>query len=204
MDNNESNTFKGLFTSDIEQLSKMTYEEAEAKHKQWEQAGKAGPSPMGQWAVWHNLLPLCEKKWKDGDSRGLFEGLHFCGESNIPLPNWCSLAITKAFFKMDSYEIRTWDEVFSVPLKGRKLPDLRRQKYIKGPSIHHMLEKVEQGQGIEDAAMETAAFYHISDRCLIDWYYEHLKQYPITRILTNHGWEEAPTNPHERKKSDKT
>ncbi|PVY78193.1 hypothetical protein C8D92_102233 [Tamilnaduibacter salinus] len=179
----------GYLQEAMESLESWSLEEAIEIGEECVRSGVCDDSPAHQWSVWKNWLPPLEKRWQEGDSKALFEALSMCGEQGLPMPPWCVDAVQDASSKIKSFEVRNWNEIFAAPHKGRRIHDLKREANIKPPAIRQVLSLRERENPVPvmEALSHVAGEYAVSMEKLREWYYEYLKTFPITTLITDAG-----------------
>ena len=179
----------GHLQAAMDEIEAWSADEAYQQDEEWKKNGNADTWPLHQWGIWHNWLPKLQKEWVDGDSKALMKAIACCGQYGLPLPHWCTAAMQTAVKKLDSLEVRNWSEIFPEPYKGRRMHDLRREASTKIPAVKEVLDLRERPDqiGIEEALTQVADRYAVSMEKLREWYYEFLKEFPVTEILTEKG-----------------
>lgn len=185
---NENYQRYGLLQGGIDQLEHWDSEDAQNADENWRKSGMKGCSPLTQWATWHKLLPPLQAEYEAGDSTALFRAISYCHSYGLPLPHWCGKAVSVGLGKVERAEARGWDGVFGSPMKGRRLPDLKRERATRIPAVHTALESIDAGHPVEATLRQTANEYAISYELLRRWYFEHCKRYPITEELREDGY----------------
>jgi hypothetical protein len=181
----------GYLQKTINDLESWTLDQARARGDIWINQGQGeGNSPTGQWAAWNNWLPLLEKRWKEGDSLALLEALAICAKYTLPMPPWCGDEVLAANRKVGSFEARSWSDLFPELHKGRRLHDLKRESKIKQAAINEVLDIRERGsigEPITDTFCKVGDKYAVSMEKLRQWYYDDLKKFPVTYLVTDRG-----------------
>lgn len=190
---NDDYEYYGLFQTVIDQLERWTVDDAKQAEADWREAGKKGRDPLGQWMAWNQLIPPLHEKYKAGDSTALFLAISHCHSSGLPLPHWCGKAFSLGLARVESYDARGWDDAFNNPNKGKKLPDLRRERKTRIHAVDAALKKITGGQTVESAFEEIAAEYAVSYELIRRWYYEHCKRSPFTIQMRADGYYKKKT-----------
>jgi hypothetical protein len=179
----------GHLQNAIDDIESWSMDDATQRDEEWKKEGNSDTWPLHQWGIWHNWIPRLQKQWEDGDSKALIKAIASCGQYGLPLPEWCSKAMQEASKKIESLEARTWSDIFPEPHKGRRMHDLRREAATKIPAVKEVLDLRERAEPVEilEALTEVSSRYAVSMEKLREWYYEFLKKFPITEILTEHG-----------------
>lgn len=179
----------GYLQSAMDEIESWSMEQAEERDNEWKKAGNSDTWPLHQWGIWHTWMPLLRKKWEAGDSKALIKAISDCGVYGLPLPDWCNDAMQEASRKLESLEARTWSDVFPEPFKGRRMHDLRREAVIKIPAVKEVLDLRERSEPVEILAAfsEVSVKYAVSMEKLREWYYQFLKDYPVTTVITESG-----------------
>lgn len=179
----------GYLQGAMEDIESWSMDDANQKDAEWKQNGNSEVWPLHQWGIWKNWMPILQREWEAGDSKALIKAISSCGKYGLPLPAWCAEAMREAERKLDALEARNWSDIFPEPFKGRRMHDLRREASTKIPAVKEVLdlrEKTDQ-VGIEEALASVSARYAVSMEKLRAWYYEFLKDYPVTTVITESG-----------------
>ena len=118
------------------------------------------------------------------------EAIDCCGRFRLPLPPWCSAAISNSVGKVQSFTARTWDDALGAAhKKGARLPNLRSEYKNKIPAVAQLLELLESENPITlDAAKEKVSKeYPISVDLLERWFYEFRDKFSVTEEVTTQG-----------------
>jgi hypothetical protein len=70
--------------------------------------------------------------YEAGDKSELLNCLRYCVEGSRPIPDWLRSAFLDATHLVDSYQVRSWDDVFGRPVKkgrGDRRLAYERHKY---------------------------------------------------------------------------
>jgi hypothetical protein len=179
----------GHLQAAMDQIQSWSMDDATQRDAEWKDEGNSETWPLHQWGIWHNWLPKWQKEWVAGDSKALIKAIASCGQYGLPLPHWCSAAMQTANKKLDLLEARNWSDIFPEPYKGRRIHDLRRKATTKIPAVKEVLDLRERPEPvpIEKALMEVSSRYAVSMEKLRDWYYEFLKEFPVTEAITEKG-----------------
>jgi len=110
------------------------------------------------------LLAHTKRELAQGNRRPLLNALGFCLDYDIPIPEWLAEAFSDALSAVDSFEARSWDDVFGKPHHGRKIAAKGRQKKLRmlvwhrvqtlsatRPIDQGLFEQVGKGLGISGA-----------------------------------------------------
>ncbi|MFV0478280.1 MAG: hypothetical protein ACK5ME_10645 [Parahaliea sp.] len=189
----------GIFTDHIRQLESWEYADAKAAEEAWMQrkgisypgTSKAGVSPLGQWHTWTRSLPELEQKYRDshGDFKIIFEAVSECITWRLPVPVWCGVPLRWAYGRVEKFKVRSWDKAFDgPPHKGAKLSNRQVEYEKKIPVICEVLDSVATGRQVKESLEEVAKKNGFSFELVREWYYEHVKQFPVTECLMSDGW----------------
>jgi hypothetical protein len=109
------------------------------------------PAMTGQ----DDILEKGRKRYEAGDKAAIPYSLNHCLINNLPVPPWLSTAFARACYKIDQYEVESWDDVLGKPLKKWQRPDTeRRNKKIAGRLFLKVRERHKAGAAISKSLFE--------------------------------------------------
>jgi hypothetical protein len=187
----------GIFTDQILDFERWTYEDARAAEKEWLKRKEtnlpgsrhAGVSPLVQWHSWTRELPRLRKLFEPtGEFTIVFEAITECINSRLPIPLWCAVPLRSAWGKIDRFEQRSWDEVFGKPHQGKNLNYAQRRRKDMIPIVLDIIDRIDRGAKVQDTLEAVAKKSGVSTGTARGWYYAHRKKFPITETLMSDGW----------------
>ena len=80
---------------------------------------------------YHRFLEKGRKLYEAGDKGALLYYLDFCIRCHVPIPDWLRQAFLDARDAVETFKVKSWDDVFGKPLKkGKRLTTERRKRAI--------------------------------------------------------------------------
>ena len=94
--------------------------------------------------------------------------------TNNPIPEWAQKALIKAVARANTYQIKSWDEVFGRPLeKGKQLAVERRKFGLMDQILERVQQRHEAGESIVKGLFETVGQeFGVSGTVASDIYYD--------------------------------
>lgn len=74
------------------------------------------------------FIDACEALFLSGNKWALMQVINLCAQESKPLPAWAAAAYMEAFKKVQTKEVKSWDDVFgAVLLKGQHRNSLHKK-----------------------------------------------------------------------------
>jgi hypothetical protein len=102
------------------------------------------------------FLERLRQRFEAGDKAMLLYSLNHCLTNNLPIPPWLATAFREACEKGHRLKVKSWDEVFSPPLKkGQQIEAARRKMEKAEPLFDLISERRKAGASINKELFET-------------------------------------------------
>jgi hypothetical protein len=90
------------------------------------------------------------------EAREALNCIRDCFLGNNPIPEWAQKALINAVDRVNSFEVKSWDEVFGRPLeKGRHLRVERRKLAVHRQIFERVRERHKAGESITRGLFES-------------------------------------------------
>jgi hypothetical protein len=90
------------------------------------------------------------KRFEAGDKALLLYCVERCLTHNVPAPAWLKQPFSNVCTAAQTYEIRSWDEVFGRPQKkGQRLKMARRKMEIATDLFWRVMERYDAGEALD-------------------------------------------------------
>jgi hypothetical protein len=163
-------------------ISNWTGEDATRAASQWLENGKPDwlRGPSSQWNSINNIK-TCKKQYLDGDKGAALYALHLCMLDNLPPPKWVQKAFIQAYQTINSYNAKSWDEVFGRPYpKNTQLKARQKRRELSASVYHRISHKLSENPNIP---IDEFLFQTVADELNLyktqvsEYYYFHVKKY---------------------------
>ena len=83
-----------------------------------------------------------ERQYKAGDKRVILHALAqcICSFPSKPVPPWARHVLAAAMYEITMAKVKSWDQVFDKPHKGRKIDQLRQQRQLRSLVTKRVLD----------------------------------------------------------------
>lgn len=111
-------------------------------------------------AIWRALQTVehARRDYEAGDPLALLGAVTICGEYGLLIPEWAAEALSSAFYRVEQFEAKSWDEAFGAPHPKGKHLDRARKSREKGPAIYARIMDIVHDENptppIDDALFE--------------------------------------------------
>ena len=116
----------------------------------------------------------CAGAFSNKQAREALNCISDCFLTDNPVPKWAQEALINAVARAESFEIKSWDEVFGRPLeKGKQLAAKRRKSRLTKPIFERVRERHEAGEPIAKKLFESVGReFAVSSTVASEIYYE--------------------------------
>jgi len=89
-------------------------------------------------------------KHKKGDKRAVLDALSLCLVYDFGIPRWCRKALIVAYAIVDTYEAKSWDDVFGKPHPKNTNMAAQRDKWMYGYLVYREVKaRKNKGEAID-------------------------------------------------------
>jgi hypothetical protein len=119
-----------------------------------------------------------KQAYENGSKAPILWGVLACVETGRPIPDWCLDAFRNAFWDVQDWKYKSWDDVFGKPHPKGMSIDATRKTLLFATKVYLRVEELrEAGQAADGALFEQVGKeFGIGGKTLTEQYYYQQKR----------------------------